>query len=57
MGADGTVKVFSCVVGGDLEHRLHLARARVSRSLSLAERERFLHEPRIDAEASATPSS
>jgi hypothetical protein len=57
MAADGSVKAFACVVSGDLEHRLRLARAWTTRSLSPAERERFLHEPLTAADASEMPSS
>jgi WD40 repeat protein len=42
MAADGSVKVFACIICSDREHRLRLARAWVGRSLSPQERQRYL---------------
>jgi WD40 repeat protein len=45
VGADGSRKIFACIVCGDLQHRLRLAEAWQKRSLTAHERELYLHEP------------
>jgi WD40 repeat protein len=44
-GADGTAQVYRCDVCGTEAGLLALAARRVTRRLTAAERERYLHEP------------
>jgi WD40 repeat protein len=43
---DSTARIYLCEVCGSIKDLLILAHTRVTRELTLEERERFLHEPR-----------
>ena len=44
-GTDGVARVYSCDVCAPVKALLTLARTRITRHLTSAERERYLHEP------------